>query len=122
MKTNSKVIVFSLCLSHRSKSNSGAIAVTLHRLVRHLLGIQHEGAKPLLLGGDVQLVDVMEQRFHFLVQHEGQDCRVQGRPGVGAVVRLPVVAAAALYLIPEGEPADFVLVQNFHHLVVEGLV
>ena len=83
---------------------------SLHRFVRNLLGIEHEGADALLLGREVELVDVVEQRCHLFVRHEGQDGGVQGRPGVRAVVRLAVVAAAALHLVPVGEPADFVLV------------
>ena len=32
---------------------------SLHRLVRHLFGIQHEGANALLLGGEVKFMDIV---------------------------------------------------------------
>ena len=53
------------CRSARSVEKNLAI------LVGHLLGIQHKGAKALLLRGEVQFVDVVQQRLHLLVGHKG---------------------------------------------------
>ena len=91
-------------------------------LVGHLFGVEHEGAQALLLSGEVQLVDVVEQRLHLFIRHKGQDGGIQGGPCVRAIVWLAIFGTPTLHLVPEGEPADFVLVQNFHHLIVEGLV
>lgn len=67
-------------------------------------------------------MQLVEDAVHLVVVDDADDGIVQGRPGMGAVVRLSRLATVAFYLIPLGETFRAVVVQHLGDFVVVGLV
>lgn len=69
----------------------------------HFLHIPAKSPQPQVRGLEVFFVQLVEDAVYFVVVDNADDGIVQGRPGVGAVVRLTRVAAVTLDFVPFGE-------------------
>ena len=67
-------------------------------------------------------MQLVEDAVCLVVVDDADDGVVQGRPGMGAVVRLARVAAMAFDFVPFGEALRAVVVQHLGDFVVVGLV
>ena len=88
----------------------------------HLLNPPAESPQPQIRGLEVFFVQLVEDAVHLVVVDDADDGVVQGRPGMGAVVRLARVAAVTFDFIPFGEALRAVVVQHLGDFVVVGLV
>ena len=67
-------------------------------------------------------MQLVEDAVHLVVIDDADDGIVQGRPGMGAVVRLSRLATVALDFVPFGKALRAVVVQHLGDFVVVGLV
>ena len=88
----------------------------------HLLNPPAKSPQPQIGGFEVFFVQLVEDAVHFVVVDDADDGIVQGRPSMGAVVRLARVAAVTFYFIPLGKALRAVVVQHLGDFVVVGLV
>lgn len=70
----------------------------------------------------IELVHSLEQFFHLVVVHDGNDGGVHFRPRVRAAARLPAVGAASLHLFKKRETAYLELVEHVFDTLRIGLV
>ena len=76
----------------------------------HLLNPPAESPQPQVRGLEVFFVQLVEDAVHLVVVDDADDGIVQGRPGMGAVMRLSRLATVAFYLIPLGEAFRAVII------------
>ncbi len=67
-------------------------------------------------------MQLVEDAVHLVVVDDADDGIVQGRPGMGAVVRFTRLAAVALDFVPFGKALRAIVVQHLGDFVVVGLV
>ena len=67
-------------------------------------------------------MQLVEDAVHLVVVDDADDGVVQGRPGMGAVVRIACLAAVTLDFVPFREAFRAVVVQHLGDFVVVGLV
>jgi len=114
-------------LSHRGSRRVLAVRVLPDSIIPafglyHPLHIPHESPQTQSWGFEVFLVQLLEDAVHLVVVNDADDGVVQGRPGMGAVVRLARLAAVAFDFVPLGEALHAIVVQDFGDFVVVGLV
>ena len=67
-------------------------------------------------------MQLVEDAVHLVVVDDADDGVVQGRPGMGAVVRLARIAAVAFDFVPFSEAFRAVVIQHLGDFVVVGLI
>ena len=67
-------------------------------------------------------MQLVEDVVHLVVGDDADDGVVQGRPSVGAIVRIARLAAVPLDFVPLGEALHAIVVQHFGDFVVVGLL